>query len=547
MSNSEPYVPDLTPSKSPVSPIVREQIINGVRYVYEDYPYWDKDKKQTRHKRIYLGHYNAQGVFIKSKSYQNKERVIVTSDEDINNKSEYKFVGATYLLDQIANKTGLAEDLKIIFPNNYKQILSLSYYLTLENDNPYYRFKKWSKLHLHPHIADIPSQRVSELLSTITENDKLELFKCQTKRLQAKECLAYDTTSISSYSDNILQAKYGLNKDGDKLPQINLALVVGEESLLPAYYRILPGNINDFTTLNKLLIDIKFLEIKDYKFIMDKGFYCSENIQKLYSEGINYIVGIKNNIAFVANKMQELNISNFNISNYSVTHDVYYNSFDVFVPLKKHINNFNISNIQKVKSFLHIYYDANRANSELCTFNQKIILSIQKIKDKVASKADFDIINKYCSLDYNDKNDSYNINYNFDAINDVKNKFGFFSLLTNLKLSSIEILDIYRNKDIIEKSFNNLKNRLNLRRTNVHSYQNLEGEIFLQYISLTFLLYIHKHMKDNGLYKNFTMETLFDELDIIAQFKYSNTCLYFNEITKKQLELYKYMDVTPII
>jgi len=31
------------------------QIIKGVSYVYEDYPYWNKDKKQNPHKREYIG------------------------------------------------------------------------------------------------------------------------------------------------------------------------------------------------------------------------------------------------------------------------------------------------------------------------------------------------------------------------------------------------------------------------------------------------------------------------------------------------------------
>jgi transposase len=116
-----------------------------------------------------------------------------------------------------------------------------------------------------------------------------------------------------------------------------------------------------------------------------------------------------------------------------------------------------------------------------------------------------------------------------------------------MNIDSEKVLDIYRNKDVIEKSFNNLKNRLNLRRTSVCSYQNLEGEIFLQYIGLIFILYVHKHMKDNNLYKNFTMESLFDELDIISIFYYSNQNNHYGEITKKQLEIYKYMDVLPII
>ena len=37
-----------------------------------------------------------------------------------------------------------------------------------------------------------------------------------------------DTTSVFSYSPTLRQAQYGKKKEDDRLPQINLALVFGE-------------------------------------------------------------------------------------------------------------------------------------------------------------------------------------------------------------------------------------------------------------------------------------------------------------------------------
>ncbi|MEG2951245.1 MAG: transposase, partial [Clostridia bacterium] len=70
----------------------------------------------------------------------------------------------------------------------------------------------------------------------------------------------------------------GHNKDHDPLPQINLALLFGEESNLPFYYRKLPGNITDVKTVMNLLADIKDLDFGKIKLVMDKGFYSEENI-----------------------------------------------------------------------------------------------------------------------------------------------------------------------------------------------------------------------------------------------------------------------------
>lgn len=48
----------------------------------------------------------------------------------------------------------------------------------------------------------------------------------------------------------------GANKDHEPLPQINLALLFGEESNLPFYYRKLAGNIPDVKAVKNILADI---------------------------------------------------------------------------------------------------------------------------------------------------------------------------------------------------------------------------------------------------------------------------------------------------
>ena len=55
------------------------------------------------------------------------------------------------LLDAIGSKLWLTEDLRQCFPDMYKQLLSLAYYLILEDTNPLYRFEKWGLTHEHPY------------------------------------------------------------------------------------------------------------------------------------------------------------------------------------------------------------------------------------------------------------------------------------------------------------------------------------------------------------------------------------------------------------
>jgi len=127
-----------------------------------------------------------------------------------------------------------------------------------------------------------------------------------------------------------------------------------------------------------------------------------------------------------------------------------------------------------------------------------------------------------------------------------RSKFpGYFALISNKEKDPLKALQLYRSKDIIEKAFGNLKERLNMRRTSVSSEENLDGKLFVQFIALMILAYIDKAMRDRSLYKNFTLQGLMDELDIIERFERPGKKPYVGEITKKQLMIYDAMGVAP--
>ena len=111
------------------------------------------------------------------------------------------YYGATYLLKQISDKLGLTSDLKACFPNTYKKLLSIAFYLILEDNNPLYRFEKWHLTHKHPCGEDITSPRSSELFSSIKDEQVNKFFRLQGKRRVEDEYWSYDSTSISSYSE----------------------------------------------------------------------------------------------------------------------------------------------------------------------------------------------------------------------------------------------------------------------------------------------------------------------------------------------------------
>ncbi|MGI9570768.1 MAG: IS1634 family transposase, partial [Desulfobulbia bacterium] len=211
----------------------------GVTYAYESISYWDKKKQQSRAKRKCIGRVDPETQKIVPTRKRKKPAAVNKAKRGPvpATRIARNFYGATYLFDCIGKDTGVTQDLKACFPESYRQILSIAYYLIMEDRNPLSRFPRWAAIHQHPHGEIISSQRSSELFASITEEAKQRFFQLQGRRRMDKEYLAYDSTSISSYSKRLRQVRYGKNKDHEHLAQINLTLLFGQQSRLPFYYR----------------------------------------------------------------------------------------------------------------------------------------------------------------------------------------------------------------------------------------------------------------------------------------------------------------------
>ncbi len=131
------------------------------------------------------------------------------------------------------------------------------------------------------------------------------------------------------------------------------------------------------------------------------------------------------------------------------------------------------------------------------------------------------------------------------AMDEAKSRFGFFVLLSNEVKTSRMALEIYRNKDVVEKAFGNIKERLNGKRMLVSSAASLEGKLFVEFIALIYLSYIKKQMSEKNLFRQFTIQGLLDEVDLIECYSQPGKALTVGEVLQKQRQLFKDMDVLP--
>jgi transposase len=132
-----------------------------------------------------------------------------------------------------------------------------------------------------------------------------------------------------------------------------------------------------------------------------------------------------------------------------------------------------------------------------------------------------------------------------ENVRNAKRYYGFFALISNETMDAVTALELYRNKDVVEKAFGNLKERLNMRRALVSSEQSLEGKLFVQFVALIYLSYIKKQMQMNSLLKDYTLASLLDKLDVIECFEQPGKSLRVGEMLEKQKQLYHDLGVNP--
>ena len=522
---------------------------NGVTYVYDSVSFWDREKAQPRNRRTCIGKLNPEtSEVIYNKRYLEKQQLETEKRHVGRNTAivhQRRFYGATYLFDRIVDKLGVRDDLNRCFAERSNQILSIAYYLVLEERAPMSRFGRWARTHEHPFGKEIPSQRSSELFKSITEDAKQRFFISQSTRRSEEEYLAYDTTSISSYSQSMKQVKYGVNKDHDPLAQINLALLFGQSSRLPVSYRKLPGNISDVTTIKKLLHDVEYLDIKKVKLVLDRGFYSEANINALYAHHYKFLLATKTSLRYVKHFFNEISDTMATRSNYSSSHALYMQSTTV----NWDYNYVKPRSGEKIKEtrrlYLHLYYNEQRATDEKIRFNKLLDRLEDELRNDKHERRHEKMYVRYFTVRSTPKR-GIQVTPNDEAIKEKLSRLGYFALISNGIKDPKEAIDIYRNKDVIEKAYDDLKNRLSMRRTSVSSEESLDGKLFVQFIALILVSYIKQKMDKENLYKNFTLQGLLDELDVIEKFTQPQNTPIIGEVTKKQRILFERLGVDPI-
>ena len=503
-------------------PSIVRIIRNNKVYVYESSSYWDKEKKAPRSRMTYLG---IEDPSTKDITPPGKKWIPKSSRD----------YGNAFLLSKISNKIGLTEILREAFPDDWQKLLACVFFEVSEG-KPLYLCSTWLESTYNDLIERLPSQRISELLKSVGENARarLEFLRLWKQKRRDDKFIVFDITSISSYSKLIESVEWGYNRDKEKLPQINFGLVFGQPSLLPIFYNIYQGSIRDVSTLQNILEFLGDFSLRNVTFIMDKGFYSTENITEMKRKRLKFIIPLPFTVNEAKNLIGKHEDDMIDVLNaFRINKDILYCVRDKIV-------------IEQYSLNAYIYFDKRKKLEG----EERLLKKIMEAEEKVENRqfVQREKVKKYVSQNASELKGFFEIRKVKGAfvlrrdkakIDEAIRQMGYVIILSTRSMKNQELILLYRNKDCVEKCFDNMKNELSTNRLRVHSEEGMEGRLFVTFITLILRSWIHKTMREKNLSKRYTIEELMYEIKKLKIVELSNKKKVLTESSKTQKELFK--------
>ena len=271
--------------------------------------------------------------------------------------------------------------------------------------------------------------------------------------------IAIDGHAIRSCSDENDLAETGYKYNHLKTDQVNLLMGYDVEHGYPLFARVFRGSTVDVSTIKDIT---SVYEFKKILFIVDRGFYSSENLKLFSKNGSTFIIPLPSNTKLFKDTMTTI----------KYTGEFYY---------------------RRGKKHTRVEY----MEREIETGRKLVVCR---------------------DLDENEKTrynylrciDEGRVGYTLENFNKNKELFGVFVLLTNTKQSAAEIFKNYKKRWTIETFYQFLKNSADFNDLKIEDYYKETGFSFIMLITGQIHYYLEeavKKLKDNttSVYDALTM------------------------------------------
>ncbi len=498
-------------------------------YIYYATAVYRNKKGQPTCDRVSIGRFDEEsGMLIPNRNYYE-----VYLKKPMPSTTGIQSVGSYAAFQGICDKLGLTKLVKRYFPEHWEQMLTAAQYMLSEGNVMYY-LKDYMQEHKTAGTDSLDDAQISRMFSQLRQEDMLLFFREWMKNRKQKEYVAYDVTSVSSYGKQIEDLEWGYNRDKEKLPQINIGMYYGEESRLPLYYRIYPGSISDKAHLKYMVAGNELVSSKKTRFIMDRGFYSGENLRFLTEQGCRFIIALPGSLKYCTELIRKHRDEIINHSEYMLGKGLPYG------------NSYETTELG-FRMKVHLYYSPEKAVQEseaLYELLERQENDLSQMEEPPDRKLHYD---KYFFINRS-KDGKLGYIRNHKAINEQLARCGFFLIgETDFTKTTAEVLELYRRRDVIEKSFDDLKNGVDMKRLHCHSNETVEGKTFVAFLALIVRAYMQNKLGPVMRQNSFPFRKILLELEKIRCLSMTpnSQMTPLCPLTKLQRTIFETLEIAP--
>ena len=424
-------------------------------------------------------------------------------------KASRRKVGMMDIIDHIGKASGIDDAIySSTDQGSAQKILSLARYLLATNGQSFPGIMSWQFMHPIPYEDGMSEDIYHDLFETVGRDESLiqSFFASRLASLEGSALLAYDSTTVSTYSGRISEARYGFNKAHDGLETVKLLSLYSIATRQPVAFTKQPGNQPDVITIENALKQLRVLGINSAEIVTDNGYYSEKNLAELLHAHFDFITLIKPGIKWVKKELDS-HLDEFRTATSACPYDINTHGITImrmqefsrvrkYASAKKGLSEGD-EEIFRRRIYLHLYFNPLRRVEQDTAFDKDLFelkalvedgTSEEDLSDSAAEKArKFLHIRHYgskCAVTFNEK-----------AIAAQKKYHGYFALVSNCEKDPFECLRKYRRRETVEFFFESGKQRADGSRTRVWSSECLMGRMFVQFVALCYYEYLSEQLR----------------------------------------------------
>lgn len=410
------------------------------------------------------------------------------SPPDLSWSNEVIRFGSTWAAWETAVHRGILEDLEVVFGNKTaRQLLALAVY-KFDGGGAMMTFEDWLPQVWLPEIEPLNGRRISELLSkvsvSLTENYYKRRYDRASERSKDGMTLSFDSTSISTYSSGIVDAAWGHAKQNPQLRQVNYLVVCDHATGDVVYAFSYDGSVNDETILAQVYLQMQSagLNLANNILVTDRGFQSIWNTQTAINLDLKYIQFLSLNEGVVREALRRKMLP---LSDPTAHRDL--ELFISALSVEDLWTQATDAGPVTIKGHLHLYRDAITAQEDADALHRDILYAVkvkneqEKTPNGKTKRLDETLWKRVKPFLYENKHpkDGDSVwSIRDEKLREAVRFMGCRAIRTNAVSNPFEALCIYRQRDIIEQGFNQLKNEVGESRL-VATETTYRGKLFI--------------------------------------------------------------------